>query len=413
VPLRAQGRFVGFLAACASLACAATAAAYTPAPGVVVNPFATGFSSNVAGKGPVGVAFDAVGNLYVTSGRYVYRFGPAGGRADSAHRVNAAPIPGILTGAAFGRNGALYVARWTKGRTGDVVEVDPSTGVVVRQMASGLTCPTGLAVDPVSGDIFVSSVFCAAQVLRISGGRPSPYVTGVYTDGITFGSDGTLYVAHQADASGYTVSAVSRQGARSGLARVPEADGLALGRSGAPQGGPGFLVVDRRDRRISNVDLTSADRPVRDLVTNATRGDFVAVGPDGCLYATQSTEVIRLVGADGDCSSIGVALEPTGVRIAPPGAAFVQISGGSAKAATCRTNRRLKVRFRAPGGIRVRTARIFVKGKFNRRVSGRALRRKVTVKKLPATRFRLTIRARTTKGRNIVVRRRYGACAGR
>src|SRR3954469_1804923 len=123
--MRAQGWVVGMLAACASLACAGTAGAYTPASGVVVNPFATGFASSADGKGPVGVAFDAVGNLYVSAGRYVYRFGPAGGRADRAHRVNAAPIPGILAGLAFGRDGALYAARWTAARSGDVIQIDP------------------------------------------------------------------------------------------------------------------------------------------------------------------------------------------------------------------------------------------------------------------------------------------------
>ena len=138
---------------------------------------------------------------------------PRGRRADRAHRVNAAPIPGVLGGLAFGRDGALYAARWTQARTGEVIELDPATGRVVRQVVGGLACPTGLAVDPVSGDIFVSSVYCVPQVLRISDGRPSPYVTGVHTDGLTFGSDGTLYLAHQPDASGYTVSAVSRQGA--------------------------------------------------------------------------------------------------------------------------------------------------------------------------------------------------------
>jgi sugar lactone lactonase YvrE len=396
----------------ATLAYTATAGAYTAAPGVVVNPFVTGFATSAAGEGPVGVAFDAVGNLYVTAGRNLYRFGAEGGRADAAHRITSARIPGIVAGLAFGRDGALYAARWTQGRTGDVVQLDTATGRVVRQVARGLACPTGLAVDPVSGDIFVSSVECVPQVLRISGGRPTPYVTGVFVDGLTFGPGGTLYMAHQPDTSGYTVSAVSRQGVRTGLARVPQSDGIALGHSGAPQGGPGFLVVNRRDRRISNVDLLSDARPVRDLVTGATRGDFVAVGPDGCLYATQSSEIIRLSGTDGGCTKIGVALEPSGVRIAPPDAAFVQVSGGSVKAVTCRTNRRLKVRFRAPGGIRVRTARIFVKGRFNRKVSGRALRRSVVVKRLPAGRFTLTIRAKTRTGRNLVVRRRYRACAG-
>jgi sugar lactone lactonase YvrE len=386
--------------------------AYAPASGVAINPFAIGFTSSAAGEGPVGVAFDGAGNLYVTAGRNLYRFGPDGGRADRAHKLNSSPNPGILAGLAFGKGGGLYATRWTAARTGDVVQLDPANGRVLRQVAGGLACPTGLAVDPVSGDLFVSSVYCVPQVLRISSGRATPYVTGIHTDGITFGPDGTLYAAHQPDTAGYTVSAVSRSGARTALARVPQADGLALGRTGAPQGGPGFLVVNRRDSRISNVDLLTDRRPVRDLVTGATRGDFVAVGPDGCLYATQSTEVVRLSGLDGDCTAIG-ALEPTGVRIAPPSTAFVQVSGGSAKAATCRTNRRLKVRFRAPGGIKVRTARIYVRGKFNRKVSGRALRRNVTVKRLPAGRFTLTIRAKTKTGRNVVVRRRYGACAGR
>src|SRR4051794_34688983 len=276
--MRAQGWVVGLLAAYA-IGCAATASAYTPASGVAVDPFATGFLAAAGGKGPVGVAFDAVGNLYVTAGDGLYRFGPAGGRADRAHRVNAAPIPGILAGLAFGRDGALYAARWTKGRVGDIVQLDPSTGRVVRQVADGLTCPTGLAVDPISGDLFYSSVFCLPEVVRInSHGARSLYVTGVHTDGITFGPDGTLYLAHQPDASpdattsgpdgplspppqpappGPPVSAVSRRGARTGLAHVPQADGLALGRSRAPQGGPGFLVVNRRDRRISNVDLAS------------------------------------------------------------------------------------------------------------------------------------------------------------
>src|SRR5207248_11352489 len=33
-----------------------------------------------------------------------------------------------------------------------------------------------------------------------------------------------------------------------------------------------------------------------------SRGDFVTVGPSGCLYATQSDRVIRVTKADGTCS---------------------------------------------------------------------------------------------------------------
>jgi sugar lactone lactonase YvrE len=391
-----------------------TAAAYTAAPGVAASSFAMGFP-NAEGRGPIGVAFDGAGRLYVSAGD-LYRFGPEGGPADAAHRVNAGQIGGIVTGLAFGRGGALYAARWTSGTTGDVVQLDPRDGSAMRQVVSGLTCPTGLAVDPRSGDLFVSSVWCADQVVRISGGVPTPYATGVHADGLAFGQDGTLYVAHQPDASGYTVSSVAgtgagTPGARTALARVPESDGIAVSRAGAATGGPAFLVVNRRDGKISRVDLDSGGRPVRDLLTGGSRGDFVAAGPDGCLYATQTSEVLRLTAADGSC--VDAALEPTGVPIRPPVSAFIELRGGASTVQSCTSNRRLSVRFRAPAGIRITRARIFVRGKHARTVSGGALRRSVVVRRLPAGRFTLTIRAKTTGGRTIVVRRRYGACAGR
>ena len=39
-----------------------------------------------------------------------------------------------------------------------------------------------------------------------------------------------------------------------------------------------------------------------DIYTGGSRGDFLTVGPSGCLYATQSDRVIRLTKADGTCS---------------------------------------------------------------------------------------------------------------
>ena len=38
-----------------------------------------------------------------------------------------------------------------------------------------------------------------------------------------------------------------------------------------------------------------------DIYTDGSRGDFVAVSPEGCLYATQSDRVIKLTRADGTC----------------------------------------------------------------------------------------------------------------
>jgi DNA-binding beta-propeller fold protein YncE len=398
-----------------ALLCAGPAMAYVPAPGVTATPFATGFRIVEGEEGPVGVAFDAVGNLFVAEDQDLYRFGPAGGPADAAHRLNASPLPGHLAGLAFGRDGALYASLWT-GRGGQIVQLDTSTGRIVRVAASGLLCPTGLAVDPVSGDLFVSSVYCADRVLRVSGDRLSTFVSGVDVDGLAFGQNGTLYLTHRADQQGYTVSAVDgtasgTPGARTGLAKVPQADGIAVSKATAPGGGPAFVVVNRRDRKITSVDLST--NAMSDLVTGGTRGDLAAAGPDGCLYATQSTEVVRVAPAGATCASAPMALEPSGVPIVPPATSFLHVTGGSRKAASCRTNRRLKVRFRAPGGIKIRRARLFVKGHYNRTVSGKALRRSVTVKRLPARRFTLTIRATTKSGRKLVVHRKFGACAGR
>jgi hypothetical protein len=367
--------------------------------------------------GPIGIAFDGGGRMYVAAGD-LYRFGPEGGAADASHRINQSRLAGTPAGLAFGKDGTLYAVRRTGRSLGDIVQLDPRDGAIVRQVVAGLACPTGLAVDPRSGDLFVSSVGCAAEVVRITGSRVRPYMTGVFADGLAFARNGTLYVAHQPDRAGDTVSAVAgtgsaTPGARTGLANVPRADGIAASQAVGSDGGPAFLVVNRIDGKISAVDLTTDAHPVSDLMTGGSRGDFVAAGPDGCLYATQTSEILRVSGSDGTCTAAGTALEPSGVRIIPPSAAFVQISGGSVRAATCRTNRRLKVRFRAPGGVKVRSARIFVKGHYNRKVSGRALRRSVTVRRLPVARFRLTIRATTQSGRRIVVRRKYGACAGR
>jgi hypothetical protein len=391
-----------------TLVSAAPAGAYSTPPGVEATPFATGFNS-VDGIGPVGLAFDGAGRLYVSAGD-LYRFGPGGGRADADHRVNRAPIRGQIAALAFSSSGGLYATRRLSSREGDIVQLDPNDGSIVRRVVTGLPCPTGLAVDPRSGDFFVSSVHCREQILRISGGRARTYTSGVHADGLTFAPDGTLYIAHLPDANGNTVSSVAgtgaaTPGARTGIARAPEADGIAIS---AESGSAPFLVVNRRDGSISKVSLS--DGSVTDVVKGGSRGDFVAVGPDGCLYATQTSEVVKVTGAGGSCSSSPLA--PTGVRILPPAEAFVQVSGGTPGARSCRSNRSLQVRFRAPAGVRVTQARIYVKGRLARTVSGRALRRSVTLSGLPAAGFRVTIRAKTKGGRTIVVRRSYKACAG-
>jgi sugar lactone lactonase YvrE len=408
---------------------AGAAEAYTTAPGVAAHDVATGFASS-DGIGPVGITLDAAGRLYVAAGGTVYRFGRNGGRAGPGTRLNVRPIEGRLTGLAFGRDGRLYVARRTGARSGSVLELDQDSGAVRRTVAARLPCPTGLAADPRSGDLFVSTVDCGPGVLRLA--RPArgtaavtAYVRGIAADGLTFDRDGTLYVAHAPDLLGATVSAVAGTaaadpGRRRPLAAVPGADGTALGTPATAEGTPPFLVVNRHDGTITRVELTGPPR-MTDLVSGASRGDLSAVGPDGCLYATQTDTIIKVGAASGTCHArggggissprdgelLGAGLMPTTPPIRPTAHQFVRHL-----ASRCGARRSVTLRFRAPGGVALRRARVLLGRRVVGRFGPKALRRPVVLRAMPRGALRLTVVGTTDRGRRIVLHRRVPACRG-
>ena len=204
-------------------------AAATGHDGASVRTFASGFASDARGIGPVGLAFGDGRRLYVTD-QHLYRFGPDGGSAADS-RLTAQPLSASATGLAFGTDGRLYAGRYTGPRRGEIVELDPGSGDVVRTVAADLPCPTALATDPATGDLFVSTVDCGHGVLRISGpagagAAVSPYVENLNVDGMMFAPDGSLFVAHDPDRDGRTISIVdgtqsATPGARTPIASVP------------------------------------------------------------------------------------------------------------------------------------------------------------------------------------------------
>ena len=48
--------------------------------------------------------------------------------------------------------------------TGAVFQIDPSNGTILRTVASDLTCPTALSVDPLSGDLFTDDSCFAPRI---------------------------------------------------------------------------------------------------------------------------------------------------------------------------------------------------------------------------------------------------------
>ena len=324
----------------------------TAASGYAVTSFATGFvNSGTNGIGPIGLAFDPAGNLFV--GNYftgfLYKFSPAGGVASAATQLNTVAHAGAIAGLAFTKNGRLYLARQlaTEGgfcaTGGDVVEVDPSNGAILRGVAC-ISHATGLATDPISGDLFVSQAcFCNKAIYRISNFDSGPGTVMVYAnvaaDGIAFGPDGTLYTSGIFTAIAGTNSATP--GAVTAFPLGVPADGLAVSENPNTP-----FLYGNSTGVITKVDLTTSPPTITNIVTGGSRGDFATVGPDGCLYATQTDRVLKVTNADGTCvppplgplfppSSVHVSVDikpqscPNPINVGAAGTLAVAILGGA------------------------------------------------------------------------------------
>lgn len=289
------------------LASAAIAqASVIAAPGYQVDDWATGFDTDAHGIGPVGVAPHG-GKVYVgafPSGR-IYVFDERdGGVSGRSTELTAAPIAGQLTGLTFDRTGRLYGALKAYGA---VVELSRADGRVLRTVASGLGCVVGLATDPLSGDLFVSTPCGPAGVQRIQDfatgtGETVRYslTDGEAIDGIAFGADGTLYAASAAGIFRVQGTDQPSAGAAAKIAAITNADGIAVA-AGRHAGSPPFLLAVTTTGIIARLDLTTTPARVSRIVSGGSRGDLAAVGSDGCLYATQSDRVIRVTQSDGTC----------------------------------------------------------------------------------------------------------------
>jgi hypothetical protein len=95
----------------------------------------------------------------------------------------------------------------------------------------------------------------------------------------------------------------------------------------------------------------------------------------------------------------------------PPAGGPVSQRGGAVQ--RCTSRRSFFIRLRAPRGQRLRSASVYMNGRRVSTVAGRRLRGRVDLRGLPRGTFRVTVVARTTKGRTIRRTRRYRTCAPR
>ena len=289
------------------------------------------------------MAFDAAKNLYVSNffNGNLYKFGTVGGVAGPATLLPGSISP-TLGGLTFGKNGSLYggiAASSSSFSQGSVVQIDPTTGVVLRTIASDLTCPYAIATDPISGDLFVDDGCSGAgsdnpSIWRISNlSSTTPTVT-VYATlpntpnfQLSFAPNGTLYAVTGAPSSFNTVAEVSGTDGPSpatvtNIHIFTQNLGLvALGEqaSGAAQS----LITAFGSSPVFPAGLTTLDLTVpsegitpSSVLISTGLGNVDAVGPDGCVYAAQADAVFKVTNSNGTCPFVSGVAAPT-LSLAP------------------------------------------------------------------------------------------------
>ncbi len=331
-------------------------AAPPAAPGFLVTPYATGFITQNYSYGDIdfscggayGMAFDAAGNLYVSYGPTgdIYKFKPGGGVADATTLLTTTALGPSLQGLAFDKKGNLFASRDATTpdsfNTGAVFQIDPSNGTILRTVASDLTCPSALSVDPLSGDLFTDdSCFAPAdnpdmwRIVNPDGASPKTtvYATlqGSPNVNISFAPSGTIYAWAFSGLDGTGVPRVAQITGTNVPAPPTESflpnfqlAALGLLAMGTQANGDAeYLFLNPYDATTSSslgigtADLTT--NPPSAGVTLATGNgatNFIT-GPDGCVYAAAGDGVFKITDSAGACNYAAPS-QPPSLVLAPP-----------------------------------------------------------------------------------------------
>jgi hypothetical protein len=135
----------------------------------------------------------------------------------------------------------------------------------------------------------------------------------------------------------------------------------------------------------------------------------VAVDSHGCLFATQTGSVARITPPGPGCD-----LAPTTPgAVPPPGIVIETVAGAggeTVKGGKCVVRRRLVVRVRQRGRVRLRVVRVYVKGKHRKTLRHRRISAPIVIRHVPRGKFTVKLVARTMHGRKLTARKRFRNC---
>jgi len=264
--------------------------------------FVTGAPScaiSSGGAGPVGLVFDT-SHFFTTDycNHTTYRFPITGGDFSSP---DASAANELTHGLAVSDGHYYGIAGDNSNIAQGLYSFDPVTLAVVGPMITSFSSPLAVVVDPLSPDptnpdLFVST---PAGIFGVHNPNSAPVVTQFASgnfDGLYFTSDGSrLY--------GAEVSLQHVLGFNRGGMQVFDVDlsghgpdGLAVAKGNAVIGGINVsnnIFVNSNDGTIERIDVNNGNA-VSVVALGGSRGDFVSVGSDDCLYATQSDRIVRL-----------------------------------------------------------------------------------------------------------------------
>ena len=254
--------------------------------------YAINFPGANCGVGPTGMINDGT-HFFVTDhcNKKLYEF-PAASGGDAKSTTKFAN--GLDFGLALS-NGIYF------GVGGGHLNIfDPTTGSLTSTVDDAantlaLCSPVGLVADPLSTDLYVSTLGCGIVRVR-NPASVSPTVISfngaAYYDGLYFTSDGQQLWA--ADRTNGGAAQLNRSGAVVTEVHIDAGvDGIAVALGRATGGVANNVFVNGNNGKIYRID-TNNGNAVSVVAKGGTRGDFALVGPDGCLYVTQLDRIEKM-----------------------------------------------------------------------------------------------------------------------